>query len=318
MIRNMFFASLVLATASLGLGQAAAEPDISRPQTAEVDRWAVVKKDGALVSGRGVVSVIRGAPLVPVGLYKITFDKDVTPCAYVATLSSPGLVSVKSGLGDTHSVIVYTRDLDTDRADRGFSLHLTCTPNVPFSMGNPWTVVRDNGSYARGKGVLSTIRTSTGRYEVTFDEDIGLCIPVATLGLPGAAGAEQRGIVSVSPGETPRKLNVDVFSEARFEADRGFHLSVACDLTRRDRFAEIDHTNVLVGGEGKVELIDANGKGKYLLQFDRNVSKCAFAATTGFIGGPGGTIDGHLKAGPISVLPVKGNSKRRAASPRRR
>ena len=51
-----------------------------------MSRWAVVASNGTLSRGSGVSSVTH----VGTGTYRVTFNQDVTNCAYVATVGSTG------------------------------------------------------------------------------------------------------------------------------------------------------------------------------------------------------------------------------------
>jgi hypothetical protein len=302
MLTKFLGASLVLATLALGILPSSSAPqsgdDVSTPNLASVDRWAVVKKDGALVRGRGVVSVVRGGPLIDVPVYRVTFDKDVTTCGYVATVTDTGTASVRQGLNDTHAVMVYTRGLDGKRADIGFHLHVSCALQ-PKSTDDVWAVVSGSGSYIRGKGVDSVTRAEAGRYHVTFDRSVAGCPYVASLGLPGSTGDEPTGMLSVSPTADPKTVNVWVLSSGSTTyVDRGFHLFVGCDLTPGDRFANVNIAGDSVGGRG-VQSVEHPEEGRYLVRFNRNVTTCLLNATIGLI------PPGALPPGRISVARVK-------------
>jgi hypothetical protein len=96
--------------------------------------WAVV--DGATgavsrsFSSAGTVTSSRTSA----GLYDVTFAKDVSGCAYVATLGDTGtgtplvgFINVSSDSGDVHSVVVQTFDTTgLVPTDGSFHLSVSC------------------------------------------------------------------------------------------------------------------------------------------------------------------------------------------------
>lgn len=104
----------------LGAGPAAAEP-----------RWAVVDADGTLVRGNNVVSTQTFGS----GLYEVKFSKkDITGCAFLATLGNPGsagfppvgFIGVVGRVGEPDAVFVVTRDIDGVGSDLSFHLKVVC------------------------------------------------------------------------------------------------------------------------------------------------------------------------------------------------
>jgi hypothetical protein len=71
--------------------------------------WAVVRSDATLARGRHAVSSQKlQFPMQPpaTGVYIVTFDRDVTQCAYVATEGGDtGVVS--AGISDAHQIQVH-------------------------------------------------------------------------------------------------------------------------------------------------------------------------------------------------------------------
>lgn len=68
--------------------------------------WAVVNEDGTLDRSKGVTDSIRLAE----GAYRITFNRDVSGCAYSATVDL-------SGLGEGHAGEVYVGRNDDSPTD---------------------------------------------------------------------------------------------------------------------------------------------------------------------------------------------------------
>ncbi|MDP8969752.1 MAG: cell wall-binding repeat-containing protein [Actinomycetota bacterium] len=105
------------------------------PGASATTLFAVVEVDGSLVRGSGVVSSERLDPVVPDGDYAVVFDRDISGCAYQATVGRPGVnvgptpgYAVVANWQDdpTNGVIVFTKGVDGAGADRGFHLTVTC------------------------------------------------------------------------------------------------------------------------------------------------------------------------------------------------
>lgn len=99
--------------------------------------WAVVNNDGTLErSSDGVTSVEILDGAVPAGDYAVVFDRDISQCAYQATVGRPGAANSASAIGfarvanwldnPTNGVIVFATDQNGAGADRGFHLLVTC------------------------------------------------------------------------------------------------------------------------------------------------------------------------------------------------
>ena len=90
--------------------------------------FAVVRADGTLARGSSVTRVTS----IGTGSYHVIFDRDVTGCAYVATIGVPGTslilptgqTSVSTGNSD--SVLVLTTGSDGTAVDRPFHLAVLC------------------------------------------------------------------------------------------------------------------------------------------------------------------------------------------------
>jgi hypothetical protein len=93
--------------------------------------WAVVNADGTLARSRGGTSA---ASLGVDGQYEVVFNRDVSACAYAATLGdatastgAEGVVTVAPRDGDVNAVFVQTFDVLTSvEADLPFHLAVFC------------------------------------------------------------------------------------------------------------------------------------------------------------------------------------------------
>lgn len=91
---------------------------------------AVVNSDGTLARGDHVVSATN----LGTGTYEVVFDRNVTGCAYTATIglsgtsgsSTPGLISVVGRAGNVNGIFLNTVDTAGTNSNRGFHLNVTC------------------------------------------------------------------------------------------------------------------------------------------------------------------------------------------------
>jgi hypothetical protein len=123
-------AVVVVAVALLAAVRAEAAPP---PPSGFTTGWAVVNLNGSLARGRGAVSSTQ---LGVDGQYAVTFNRDVSQCAYVAsggeaTASAPDdavVVTVAPGEGNPITVFVQEDDaiLGADSYSSGFHLIVTC------------------------------------------------------------------------------------------------------------------------------------------------------------------------------------------------
>jgi hypothetical protein len=101
---------------------------------------------------------------------------------------------------------------------------------VPSAEGLSHTaVVGSLGQLVRGKGVVSSVRTSTGRYQVTFNRNIQTCVAVASIGDPSAAGPPTGQISTTGLATNGNILQVRTTNQnTSVAADKAFQVIVSC------------------------------------------------------------------------------------------
>ncbi|MGH3426674.1 MAG: hypothetical protein ACRDQZ_03765 [Mycobacteriales bacterium] len=152
MRNKILIVGALVATTAIGVGigvaqGAASSPDSnSRPARVAVHPsatpfkasaqtlFAVVRADGTLVRGYGVVSssLVATTP----GVYKVIFKRGVAKCAFSATLGAPGStggppigeVGVVGLFGHKAGVFVRTIDSSGTTMAAGFHLIVACPP----------------------------------------------------------------------------------------------------------------------------------------------------------------------------------------------
>lgn len=194
---------------------------------------AVVNSDGTLVRGANAIAATQLGP----GRYEITFDQDVSGCAYTATIGDPanalvyypGLVFTAGGHGadgaDPNGVYVETKNLGGGLSSFPFHLNVTCVAL--------FAVVNGDGSQVRGANVISTTQLGPGRYEITFDQDVSGCAYTATIGDPANALVYYPGLVFTAGGHgangpDPNGVYVETKNLGGGLSNFPFHLNVSC------------------------------------------------------------------------------------------
>lgn len=98
------------------------------PGAAGSGLWAVINPLGTLARGSGVVSVSH----TTTGTYRVQFNKNISACAWLATIGSAttvtsfGFIETELSTGTTDTVHIETRDTGGFPADRGFHLAVLC------------------------------------------------------------------------------------------------------------------------------------------------------------------------------------------------
>jgi hypothetical protein len=92
--------------------------------------FAVVGGDGVLARGKNAVSSARFAD----GRYEVVFNRDVTRCAYTATIGQvegsgiepTGQITTAPRAGNANGVFITTEDSAGNQSDRDFHLLVSC------------------------------------------------------------------------------------------------------------------------------------------------------------------------------------------------
>jgi hypothetical protein len=89
------------------------------------------------------------------------------------------------------------------------------------------TVVAADGAKSNDRGVVSTAKLATGRYQVIFDRDVRGCVYAATI--VQADPAPFTGQIAVAPlRDNANGVSIATTGSGGREADRAFHLLVSC------------------------------------------------------------------------------------------
>ena len=266
---------MIAAVAVLALAQ----PATAAPAT---DLWVQTStKAEAVEHSSGLVEYHR-YPGTSGGQYEFTFNRDVSNCSYTATISrgkpyppemaAGWLVFTAGGHMGPYGVYVETKALGGGLIDAGVNLHVQC--------GGKYAVVGYDGNLARGSGVTGVTRLGTGRYEVTFNQDVSAMSFVATVGDPGTGLVYNPGLVFTASGHLSRNgVYVETKSPGGGLADYPFHLQVS----NAGQWLVAGYVGEYVRG-GEIVSTERVTRGFYIVHLARDVSNCMPVAT---IGDPG-------------------------------
>lgn len=128
----------------------------------------------------------------------------------LALVAATGPLAVGASGDNTGTAIVAPADTQVAKNDR-------------------WAVIDADGSFARGKGVVSTATLGTGAYEVIFNKNVRGCVYTATIGLSGDSGTSAPGFITTVGRVTDLNgvfISTDDVTGA--STNLGFHLHVGC------------------------------------------------------------------------------------------
>lgn len=134
--------------------------------------WAVVNSDATLARAGcpNTTSEALGG-----GAFQVTFPRDITGCAFVATLglssfsgiSPPGEVTVAGRSGTTNAVFIETSDSTGTPTPLGFHVSVQCGPShrhgkVNLPAGNAVVTVSVPGGLSSASVALATVQNNVG------------------------------------------------------------------------------------------------------------------------------------------------------------
>jgi hypothetical protein len=91
-----------------------------------------------------------------------------------------------------------------------------------------WAVVNSNGTFARGKNVVSTSSQGVGRYQVIFTRRTVHCAYEATIGQPGTGTAPGGEITTATRSTNKHGVWIATYNDSGGNSPRPFHLALLC------------------------------------------------------------------------------------------
>jgi hypothetical protein len=191
--------------------------------------FAVVGYDANLVrSSPGTTLTNYG-----LGRYDVTFNHNISSCAYLAQVGDPGNsmvvgpVRVYTGSASNPDAVYIETKNTGGGLTAGIPFHLAVI--CPTAASTTIAVVGTNGLIARGSSLTSSFSPTIGQYTVVTDTSASACATVAT---PGSADQSLPLVpttVELIPGPAANTAGIQVtFLLGGALADVAFHAAIVC------------------------------------------------------------------------------------------
>lgn len=241
--------------------------------------FATVAMDGSLTDGGGVSSVTH----LGTGRYEVTFTKDVSGCAYVASTqnaySQALLVFTAGGHLGPDGVYVETKNQGGGLTDGPFNLIVDCG-----TAGTQYAVVDYSGNLARATAGTSISSPGIGRYNVTFPASVKNCAYLATVGDPASALVFNPNVVETGSGPNANTVYVETKNPGGgLSSGIPFHLAVLCSAAPATKIAVVGANGIPQRGSGLTSSYNAAAGTYNVISNVVVASKCATVATRGSI-----------------------------------
>lgn len=265
----------LLALSTAGLATIAYDAHAAAPL-----KWAVVSSN-ILVRGSGTTGFARLGP----GRYEVTFDGNVSACAYVATTRVVGTqaltVFTAGGHASANGVYVETKNQGGGLSDAPFHLYVSCDA---IAGAERHAVVGYAASVVRASGGTTMAFLGSGRYKLHFNRNVRSCAYIATVGDP--ANALVFGPSGVYTASDPTDVN-GVYVETKnpgggLQDGVPFHLAVVCPAGNF-RIAAVRADGTAQRASSNTGSFSPN-TGNYTVATDRDITQCAWLATRGETG----------------------------------
>jgi hypothetical protein len=272
-LRTARYAAAMCALAAVG----AAMISVPSASAASTNLFAVVDAGGGQSAGNGVSGISHLGP----GRYEVTFNQDVSACAYVATTKHAFTQAIQvftaGGHNSPQGVYVETKNQGGGLTDGPFNLVVNCG-----TTGMQNAVVGYDGELVRGTAGATVSNLGTGRYNVTFPTSVSTCSYLATVGDPrnGIALAPN----NVSTGSSAAGPNT-VYVETKNPGgglSKGipFHLAVICPAAPNTKELVVNATGIPARGSSLTSSFNSS-PGDYVVATSRTLASCAAIATRG-------------------------------------
>ena len=240
--------------------------------------FARVDMLGGLTVGNRVTSVTR----LGIGQYEVTFNRNMRPCAYVATnrnaYSQALNVFTAGGHLSPNGVYVETKNQGGGLTDGPFDLVATCG-----GTGIRYAVVGYSANLARATAGTTLSFLGGGRYQVRFPAAINTCAYLATVADPDSQLVFSPSGVYTGSGADANSVYIETKNPGGGLQDGvPFHLAVVCPTSQQSPFAVVRAPGGRFRGSAGTTS-SRTGLGLYNVNFGRNIAACAVIATRGSV-----------------------------------
>jgi len=241
--------------------------------------FASVSQTGKLVAGTPGASVT----VFGTGRYEVTFPQNVSGCAYVATTINAYSQALQSFTAGGHlsanGVYVETKNQGGGLTAGPFNLVVDCG-----QPGWSYAVVGYSANLVRATAGTTLTSLGTGRYDVTFPQNVSGCAYLASVGDPGNALVYNPNGVYTGSASNPDAVYIETKNTAGgLSSGIPFHLAVVCPGAANASFAVVNASGLLARGSALTSSFLA-GTGQYDMITGNSLTGCAEVATRGSVG----------------------------------
>jgi hypothetical protein len=260
----------IAAVALPGAASAAVAPNL----------YANVSLAGAQLGGNGVTGIAHAPGS---GQYEVTFNRNVSGCAYLATTTNAFSQAIQAYTAGGHlgpnGVFVEIKNQGGGLMDGPFHLAVICdAPKTKFAVvGYAADLVRSSPGTTLGA-------LGAGRYNVTFPINVKGCAFLATVADPNDDLVFNPSGVYTASGATANQVYVETKNPGGGLQDGvPFHVAAICPGALKTQLAVVKDSGLIVRGS-KLTSSYRSANGKYAMVTPVNVSPdCATVATRGSI-----------------------------------
>jgi|SRR5215469_1802911 len=240
--------------------------------------FASVALNGTLVNGNGVSTVTH----IGTGRYEVTFDQDVSSCAYVSTTHNAYTQALQSFTAGGHlssnGVYLETKNQGGGLTDGPFDLAVACGLT-----GWEFAVVGYTANLVRSSPGATLTHLSTGRYDVNFTTAVGGCAYLATVGDPGNALVFNPNGVYTGSGSATTSVYIETKNTGGGLSDGiPFHLAVVCPNAVSTHILVVRDTGLAKRGSGLTSSYNAS-TGNYVFDTSVSLAPCTVIGTRGSV-----------------------------------
>jgi hypothetical protein len=239
--------------------------------------FASVDINGNLINGGGVSSVTH----LGVGRNEVTFARDVSGCAYVATTVNAFSQALQAFTAGGHlsanGVYVETKNQGGGLTDGPFNLVVDCG-----STGTQYAVVGYTANLVRSSGATLT-NLGAGRYDVKFPASVKACSYLATVGDPANALVFNPAGVYTGSGPGSRTVYIETKNPGGgLQPGIPFHLAVICPAAASVHTAVVGSDGIITRGSALTSSY-LGSTGNYSVVTNQSLAACTTVATRGSI-----------------------------------
>jgi hypothetical protein len=259
-----------------GMVAAAMFAPAATTSAASPNLFATVNASGTLVNGNGVASVSHTVA----GQYEVTFNTNVSACAYEATTQASGTQALQvftaGGHQSANGVYVEVKNQGGGLTNGPFDLAVACAMT-----GWQFAVVGYTANLVRSSAGATLTHTGTGKYNVKFASAVNRCTYLATVGDPANALVFAPSGVYTESGSSSAIVAIETKNPGGGLNDGiPFHLAVVCPNAISTHSVVVLANGIPARGSALTSSFNAS-TGNYVIATNQSLAGCTVIGTRG-------------------------------------